>query len=296
MAATLLAAASSCARRPPADSMYFGQPPPGEVPAIFAPDVISVEGRFEQFLTYSVDGRVITFGVTNADWSDFTLMQIVLEDGAWTEPRAVPFLGSGGQGLTAAADRAESRVFFAAPRHGREWPSDIWTNVRGDAGWADPVRVEAPVSSDGNEFEVTVAGNGTLYFSSDREGGLGDLDLYRAPRVDGAYPRVENLGPRVNTASGDDLPYIAPDESYMVFASDRPGGLGFRDLYVTFRLDDGWSEPRNLGAPINSEAWEIYPWVSADGRYLFFTRRTEWHATEDSDIYWVSAAILDRLR
>jgi hypothetical protein len=77
MAATLLAAASSCARRPPADSMYFGQSPPGEVPAIFAPDVISLDGRFEQFLTYSVDGRVITFGVTNADWSDFTLMQIL---------------------------------------------------------------------------------------------------------------------------------------------------------------------------------------------------------------------------
>jgi len=114
--------------------------------------------------------------------------------------------------------------------------------------------------------------------------------------VDHAYPAAENLGPPINTAAGDDLPFIAPDESYLIFASDRPGGLGYRDLYVSFRVDDAWSEPVNLGAPINSEAWDIYPSLSPDGRYLFFTRRTAWNATDDSDIYWVDAAVITRLR
>ncbi len=167
---------------------------------------------------------------------------------------------------------------------------------RGDAGWSEPSKLGAPVSSDGDEWEVAIAGNGTLYFSSSREGGLGDMDMYRARRVDGGYPTAENLGPPINTSSGDDLPYIAPDESYLIFASDRPGGLGYRDLYISFQIDGAWTDAHNLGRPINSEYWDIYPSVSPDGRYLFFTRRESWQATEDSDIYWVSAGFIDRLR
>jgi Tol biopolymer transport system component len=143
---------------------------------------------------------------------------------------------------------------------------------------------------------VTATRDGTLYFSSDRDGGEGGLDLYRAPRVAGRYPAAYNLGPPVNTGDGDDLPFIAPDESYLIFASDRPGGLGNRDLYVSFRVDGRWTAPRNLGSPINSPAWDIYPSVSPDGRYLFFTRRQGWEPDDDSDIFWVSAAFLPRLR
>lgn len=275
--------------------LYFGQTPPGDVPAVFAPGIISLEDRFEQFLLFSPDGRTLTFGVTNADWSAFSLRQVQIEDGRWTEPVVAPFLGSDPSALTACWSFESDVAFFTSARPSYP-PADIWMSRRGDTGWAEPVKVGAPISSDADEFEVAISQSGTLYFSSARDGGLGDLDLYRARRIEGAYTTAENLGPPVNTSFGDDLPYIAPDESYLILASDRPGGLGNRDLYISFQVDGAWTEPTNLGPVINSTRWEIYPSVSPDGRYLFFTRRESWQTIADSDIYWVNAGLIERLR
>ena len=143
---------------------------------------------------------------------------------------------------------------------------------------------------------MTTSRGGTLYFSSDRHGGEGGLDIYRSLPTDDGGRRVENLGRPVNGPHGDDLPFIAPDASYLIFASDRPGGLGARDLYLSFPTSDGWGAPLNLGAPINSEQWDIYPTVSPDGRYLFFTRRDGWEPTDDTDILWVATDFIDRFR
>jgi hypothetical protein len=287
---------AACQNRQEAPQIYFGQEPPGDIPVVFSPGNISKQDRFEQFLLYSPDGRQLTFGVTNSDWSAFYLHLMKWEDGRWSEPIAAPFLGSDSSALTACLTyETGNTAFFTAARPSYP-PADIWMSERIDAGWSEPTRLEAPISSEADEFEVAISRNGTLYFSSAREGGQGDLDIYRARLVDGEYPTVENLGPPINTSSGDDLPYIAPDESYLIFASDRPGGLGHRDLYISYQVDGSWTEPKNLGQPINSEYWDIYPSISPDGKYLFFTRRTAWQATEDSDIYWVSAGFIDRLR
>jgi hypothetical protein len=234
---------------------------------VFAPGIISKQDRFEQFLLYAPDGRELTFGVTNSDWSAFYIYLMKLEDGRWSEPIAAPFLGSDSSVLTACLSFEGTTAFFTAARPSYP-PADIWMSERGDAGWSEPTKLEAPISSDADEFEVAISRNGTLYFSSAREGGLGDLDIYRARFVEGGYPAVENLGPPINTSSGDDLPYIAPDESYLIFASDRPGGLGHRDLYISFQVDGAWTEPKNLGPPINWEYWDIYPSISPDGKYL----------------------------
>lgn len=274
---------------------YFSQQIPDDTPAVFAPGTISKEDRYEQFLLFSPDGQELTFGVTNPDWSKFTLYHMVMEDGRWSEPKPAPFLGEDQSALTSCLSFGMDRAFITSSRPSYP-PCDIWMSERRDGGWSEPVKLEFPISSEGDEFEVHISRSGTLYFSSSREGGLGDLDIYRAPLVDGGYPNVENLGPPINTSSGDDLPYIAPDESYLIFASNRPGGLGSRDLYISFYVDGAWSEPVNLGSPINSEYFDIYPSISPDGKYFFFTRRKSWQTDEDSDIYWVSAGFIDRLK
>lgn len=276
-------------------ALYFGQPPPGDTPTVFAPGIISREDRFEQFLLYSPDARELMFGVTNSDWSAFYLDVMTFDDGKWSEPVAAPFLGSDTSALTACLSFVGRTAFFTSSRPSYP-PADIWMSERVEGGWSEPTKLPAPISSDRDEFEVAISRDGTLYFSSSREGGWGDLDIYRAQLVDGEYPTAENLGPPINTSWGDDLPYIAPDESYLIFASDRPGGLGARDLYISFQVDGAWNEAVNLDPPINSEYWDIYPSVSPDGKYLFYTRRTSWQTTEDSDIYWVSAEFIDRLK
>jgi Tol biopolymer transport system component len=90
-------------------------------------------------------------------------------------------------------------------------------------------------------------------------------------------------------------PFIAPDESYLIFCSTR--GLPASDqgdLYISFRQPDGnWTEPVSLGEPINSKGLDRFPAVSPDGKYLFFTQRTRDH---DEDVFWVSTNIIERLR
>ena len=69
-----------------------------------------------------------------------------------------------------------------------------------------------------------------------------------------------------------------------------------RVLFVSFQIEGVWTEPTNLGSPINSEDWDIHPSESQDDRYLFFTRREAWHTAEDSDIHRVSADFIEPLR
>ena len=90
-------------------------------------------------------------------------------------------------------------------------------------------------------------------------------------------------------------PFIARDESYLIFSSDRPGGYGSGDLYISFRLDDDqWSEPMNMGATINTTSQERFPGVSPDGKYLFFTRYLK--PPHYHDLYWVKTDIIDKLK
>lgn len=273
--------------------LYFGQRPPGATPEVFAPGIVSLDDRFEQFLVYRPDGQGLVFSVTNGDWSAFELRTMDRGKNGWGPDARAAFQGQAG-GLTAALSPDGDEVFITAP-----WPSyppsDVWRSRREAGRWSEPLKVGPPVSSAGDEWEVAMAANGTLYFSSDRPGGEGDLDIYRAPRVNGGYVEAENLGPKINSSAGDDLPWIAPDESYLIFASDRPGGLGNRDLYISYRVGGAWTDPVNLGAPINSPQWDIYPSVSPDGRYLFFTRRESWQPEDDSDIWWVEAGFVERL-
>ena len=91
------------------------------------------------------------------------------------------------------------------------------------------------------------------------------------------------MAPRSTRPGGNIDPFIAPDQSWLIFASERPGGYGAADLYVSFRRPDGtWGEPKNLGPSVNTAGSEYTPMLSPDGRYLFFTR-----GRFGDDIYWV---------
>jgi Tol biopolymer transport system component len=90
-------------------------------------------------------------------------------------------------------------------------------------------------------------------------------------------------------------PFIAPDESYLIFCSTR--GLpdyDEGDLFISFRQPGGsWTDPVTMGEPINTNQMERFSALSPDGKYLFFTR---WTPDYDEDVYWVSASIIDKLK
>jgi Tol biopolymer transport system component len=141
---------------------------------------------------------------------------------------------------------------------------------------------------------ASAAQSGSIYFHGfDYTDGRGGADLYRATLEGESYAVPENLGDAVNTPQHDWDVFVAPDESYLIFASvDRPDGLGEGDLYISFARSDGsWATAKNLGEPINSSANEICPSVSPDGQYLFFTS----DRTGVSEVHWVDTAFISEL-
>ena len=160
-------------------------------------------------------------------------------------------------------------------------------------GWTEPKPFGLVINTRFHESYPCLAKNKNCYFFSRRPGGYGDSDLYMSKYLKGKYQKPVNLGQKLNTEYHEWDTYIAPDESYMIYCSTMPGGLGSDDLYVTFRQKDGsWSKPIHMGTEINSEKSENRPYVTPDGKYLFYTSTK----TGKRDIYWVDAKIIEQFK
>lgn len=243
-------------------------------PSLFAEGVVST-GDDESHPAFTPDGRTIFF-LKNTPLFDFwTIVMSRFKGGRWSVPDVAPFSGKYSDADPFITTDG-SRFFFISTRpvgaETKKNDTDIWMLDRTPAGWSEPHHVGLIVNSDKPEWFPTIASNGNIYFGSSRPGGKGATDLYRCRLIDGKYAEPENLGAPINTLADEVEPFIAADESFLIFAAaGRPGGLGAFDLYVSFQRNGRWTEPRNFGAPINSEAWDFSPTVSPDGRYFFFT-------------------------
>jgi len=100
----------------------------------------------------------------------------------------------------------------------------------------------------------------------------------------------------VNTGKFTAHPFIAPDESYLIWDSEREGGYGDSDLYISFRQMDGSLGPAiNMGDEVNSDKWDAYASVTPNGKYILFNRAMG-DDNDNVDIYWVNAKIIENLR
>ena len=141
--------------------------------------------------------------------------------------------------------------------------------------------------SDWEDFYPIITESGNLYFNSQRDG-PGTSNIFRSARTGESYESAEKLPPPINSEFREFDAFVSPGEDMIIFSSNRPGGLGRADIYMS-RLENGsWSEPLNLGEAVNSEASEYGAMLSPDGRFLFFTSSR----TGMEDIYWVSVDAL----
>lgn len=261
-------AASALAAEPP-----YAATRPLPMPEVFAPGAISTSD-FESHPAFTPDGRTLYFLKDAPNFSFWTIVVSRFESGKWQAPQiadwsgryrdADPFITADGQRFYFISDR---------PVDGKPKEDlDIWMMERNGAGWGAPQHLDAPVNSAGNEWFPTIASDGTIYFGSDREGGLGRTDIYRCRRTADGYAPAENLGEPVNSKFDEFEPLIAADQSFLIFmSSGRAEGKGGGDLYVSLQRDGAWQPATNLGEPINSRALEISPKLSPDGRWFFFT-------------------------
>lgn len=282
---------------------YLGQTPPGTTPARFAPGIVSTPAieinavfrpDFQEFFFARQVGGV------------FTLFRSTLSGSQWSKPEALQVYPTGDQGM--AVDMAYSpdgrELYFlgrfkpGVPQ--AEAPQDIWVIRQRDGRWSNAELVGPPVSTDSNESYPSVVADGSLYFTSNRPGGLGGADIYRAQRsTDGRFGAPVNIGSPPNSDLGEGDTFVSPDEQYLIFSANRSGGFGRSDLYVSFRSGSTWGAPINLGPSINTADVDFCPMVTPDGKYLFFSRRYGeggWETAKDADVFWVDVAVVERLR
>lgn len=266
----MAAARKSAPSKPP----YAADGPVAD-PKLFAEGVINNADADVYGPTFTPDGRSLYFArrIKRGELEHVFVSHFA--GGRWGEPRVAEFSGKFFDKEPFVSPDG-SRLFFSSNRPAKgdapDKDFDIWVARKAGKGWGVPERLGAPVAADGDDDYPSVAANGTLYFGSTREGGKGRVDLYRARRVGGKYGAAENLGDAINTPETEADPYIAPDESYLIFTSTRPGGAGRGDLYISYNRKGVWTAPKNLGPKVNTDVFDYTPLVTPDGKYLFFSR------------------------
>jgi outer membrane protein OmpA-like peptidoglycan-associated protein len=143
------------------------------------------------------------------------------------------------------------------------WQGDAWGNVR-----------PLSINTHENEGAHSVSADGRFLFftACNRAGGLGSCDIFYALKTAEGWTKPAGIGAPINSTDWESQPCFTANGMAMLFSSNRPNGLGGKDLYISY-LDKffKWQEPQNLGPEINTPGDEETPFLHADGRTLFFS-------------------------
>lgn len=256
-------------------------------PKLFAEGVISTPGD-ESGGSVSPDGRNFYFRKIAPYTLDpsMTLMCVShFRDGKWTKPEGLSFSGQYVDSPPMLSPDGE-QLFFSSQRPlpgdepSRNPAFHIWVAEKAENGWSEPRPLPPPVNNQASSFDPSVTKDGTLYFSSYSPDRGDPPNIYRSRMVDGRYADPEKLGDSINAKKYIQvMPYISPDEKILIFGSlGRPdqlfsGGFPYSrvDLYISLNRNGAWTPARHLGHGINSFADDVYPSISPDGRYFFFS-------------------------
>lgn len=159
-----------------------------------------------------------------------------------------------------------------------------------DNSWGPPKSLPGDINSDYEEKSATLSKDQkTIYFSSNRPGGFGGIDIYKATKdAKGNWGTIKNLGPNINTEENDDAPFIDYDDKTLYFSSLAHKGMGGYDIFKSVVDAKGtWSKPENLGYPINTPDNDIFYVHTKDGRRAYYSSVRE-DAFGYEDIYAIT--------
>jgi uncharacterized protein (TIGR02145 family) len=273
----------------PDSSKYFGQTPPGDTAVIFAPGITpNVEGK----IVFSPDGKEICYSTFVNDTSK--IYSAKYENGTWSTPAITSF--SVNHNVWDPFYSLNGEKLYYSNYVPSTYSISIWMAERTPEGFGVPQALPSPFDPDKDEY-YSETNSGVKYFSSFRSGGVGGADIWCIRPTSAS--KATNPGSKVNSTTDDRYPCVAPDESFIIFASNRSGNTGNQDLWVAFNKDSfTWTSPVNMnagGTKINiANSFQDYPSLSPDGKFLFFR-----HGNSDFSImtiYWVSTHILDTLK
>jgi len=184
-----------------------------------------------------------------------------------------PLVNTEGPDCRPSVTLSGDTLFFEAEREGGFGGIDVWMSVWNGTEWGEPVNLGENVNSPYQESKPYIAPDGrTLYFDSNRPGGYGELDIYVTTLGDSGWTPAEPLDSTVNSPFRDSAPALSFDGRKLYFVSDRPGGYGNYDLWVSTREGDRWTEPINLGPRINTSSVDWFALETPDGTRLYITQ------------------------
>jgi len=212
---------------------------------------------------------------------DLWMTQRMSKDSPWPEPMNLgTVVNSSASEVVPCLSADGLSLYFCdwpSPRPGGYGGDDLWVTTREtiDDEWGTPVNLGSALNSSSDDWSPSLSNDGlSLFFDSSRPGGQGDHDLWMTRRISKDDPWAEpvNLGPTVNSSSLDVSPSLSADGLILLFTSERPGGLGDWDLWMTRRetLLADWAEPVNLGPTVNSSGPDGIPNISVDGSAVYF--------------------------
>ncbi len=265
------------------ENPYLGQKPPGMTAIPFAPGLVSTE-IYEYDGAFASDMKAFYFirrGEENKK-SAFYEYKYNETNGAWEKSEiASPWIGR-------PVISPDGEIMHLGDRYLK----------RTESGWSKIQKLEPPTVSNDSMYimRLSSSANGTYYFDTYKEGDTA-FPIRYSRLINGKHEEPKALPKAINTGTFLSHPFIAPDESYLLFDATKEEGIGDSDIYISFKQKDGtWGNGINLGDQINTTAWEASASITPDGKYLFFNRNVGSDNYENVDIFWVDAKIIETLR
>ncbi|MEM7485529.1 MAG: hypothetical protein AAF348_10000 [Bacteroidota bacterium] len=284
----------------PSRHFTYKMEPPGTAPELFAPslvntDAIEINAVFnptftELFFTRIIDGSFIIHHTK------------IQGDGNWSKPEPIQMYADGERESVAIdpsiTQNGKTMYFLGISPEDRSKNAkpDIYKSHKVDGKWQRATRVGYPVSTDdyAESYPVVVA-DGSIYFTSDRPGGLGKRDIYKAQYLgEGKFDKPVNIGPEVNSKKSERSTYVSPDEHVLVTGNNYTEEKGFA---VSFKKNGRWQRPSffDLGETLSKDWIYFCPYMSPDGKYFFFSKRysdppdSGWKGVAKGEVYWMDA-------
>ena len=244
----------------------------------------------EYFPCLSNDQGILFYTRRRNQGADENLYVSTFEREKWTDsaPVSSKFNTSQHEGMSTLVRNGRTMFYTACNRKDVMGTCDIWvTNVDG-LDVAEGESLKGYANSDRWESQAAISCDGsTLFFASNREGGLGGTDLWYSSKMPGdKWSTPVNLGPNINTESNEEAPFITNDGQTLYFSSTGHLGMGEGDIFMSRLNEKGeWGEPKNLGPPVNSAFHELGFFLSADGGTGYFASDRSEEGFGGMDIY-----------
>jgi outer membrane protein OmpA-like peptidoglycan-associated protein len=192
------------------------------------------------------------------------------QSGTWSLPQVVPIASDYNVGTAGLSPDGQKMLIFMG---GATDFGNIFQITKAGNSWSKPSVVSTGINSPSMETTASITPDGkTIYFASDRKGGKGGLDIYRTTlQTNGTWSAPVNLGAPVNTDANEDAPFIHPDQKTLYFTSDGHNTMGGRDIFKTTLVRNTWTNPENMGYPVNTTANDNYFTLLADGTRAYFS-------------------------